>query len=132
MYCGVRRYATINRAVIRSLHLREAFIELAELPGAASVEITFAPTEPYLQFEAAGSGGSCVVDFPQGSESFISFNSTAPQAFRFHLSLLQQAVKALSVAEETFIRLNDQVMNIACACGIHLPCLAIFQACANA
>jgi hypothetical protein len=105
-----RRYPALNRALLKSAHLKEAFAELGDLPGAANIEVTMAPTYPYLRLAAAGSGGSCAVDFPQGSESFVTFDSTAPQTYRFHASLLQCAVKALPSAEETFLRLNDQGM----------------------
>ena len=57
----------------------------------------------------AGLFGLLLFSFYRCMQSFVSFNSSAPQVFRFHLSLLQQATKALAVAEETFIRLNDQV-----------------------
>ena len=104
------RYPIVNRALIRSLHLKDAFAELSDLPGAANINITFSPTEPYLRIGASGSGGSCYIDFPQASESFVSFAATATMHQKFHLSLLQLAVKALSVADETFVRLNDQVI----------------------
>jgi Repair protein Rad1/Rec1/Rad17 len=115
-YCRVccfgirRRYPALSRALLKSAHLKEAFAELGDLPGAANIEVTMAPAYPYFRLAAAGSGGSCAVDFPQGSESFISFESSSAQTYRFHASLLQCAVKALTSAEETFLRLNDQGM----------------------
>ena len=55
----------VNRVIIQSQHLREAFSELSDLPGAANVSITMAPAEPYFQLSAAGSVGTCTVSFPQ-------------------------------------------------------------------
>ncbi len=69
--CGVlvvaacRQYPCVNRCGLQSSIFKEAFVELSELPGAVTVSVTMSPTEPYLQLAAAGSMGSCTVEFPQ-------------------------------------------------------------------
>ena len=105
-----RQYPIVNRAVIQSDHLKEAFLEFNDLQGAATVSVLMTPSAPYFRLSAAGSMGSCTVDFPKGSESFVSFHCDATQECDYHLSLVQLAVRPLSNSQQTFIRINDQGM----------------------
>jgi len=139
---GIFRESPVpNKAWIRAEHLREAFAELADLPGASTVTIYMAPRAPHFRLSAVGeqcvvwcrvtclscmgdmtgrarralrghvlnpgNAGSCTVDFPKGSETFVTFDSTQEQLFHYHLSLLHFAVRGLAKAEETFIRINE-------------------------
>lgn len=105
-----RRSRILNKAWIRSEYLREAFIELSDLRGASTVTLYMAPHAPHLQLSASGNAGSCTVDFPMGSESFMSFDSEREQLFNYHLSLLQFAFRGLAKAEESFLRINEDGM----------------------
>lgn len=54
--------------------------------------------------------GTCEVEFPKGSESFLSFESEATQEFHYHLPLLQAAARVLPHAATTYLRLNESGM----------------------
>ena len=43
-----------NRAWLKSEHLREAFAELSDLPGASTVTVYMAPHQPHLRLSAVG------------------------------------------------------------------------------
>jgi hypothetical protein len=173
-----RRYPTVNRAAIVSSHLREAFAELQELPGAANITLTMSPSEPYFRLAASGAAGSCKVDFPQvrdalftrtflcchpslrstfrphpfapsgvvvpargssrvrlelcswlwyagasqGSESFVSFNSTAPQEFDYHLSLLQVRHSPTLCAQSLLITTTPVLVFLRVCCSWRSVC----------
>ena len=80
-------------------------------PGAASVNLMLSRDAPFFQLVAVGNNSRCEIEFPHGSESFSSFNCKVSSAhYTYQLSLLQNALKALSDSTQTFLRLNKDGM----------------------
>jgi hypothetical protein len=121
------------KAVVKSDALRDAFIELSELPGAAQVRLLMSRQAPHLVLSAKGDSSSCEIEFPQQAhtETFhsLSFplmdagaggsvfaqtqtpiNQSDRWAYHYHLGSLQQALKALPHAAETYLRMNTAGM----------------------
>ncbi|OWZ16663.1 hypothetical protein PHMEG_0009514 [Phytophthora megakarya] len=116
--------AVVARCIMQSEPLRDAFAELYDLPSAASVTIAMADADTRspddhsetkcLSLSATSDTGSCEIDFAPTSSAFIEF-SCAPSdegdyggccAATFHVAVLQQAFKALTHSNETFLRMN--------------------------
>jgi len=100
-----RAASSINKAIVLSDQLRDAFVELSDVQGAGAVRITVGPTAPMLRLSTDGDAGVCYIDF--GSEFFSSFEATSALDFSYRLNLLQRASKPLTEAEKTFLRLNS-------------------------
>lgn len=103
-----RNSAVLNKGVVKSELLREAFAELGELPGAATVNVLMSPTQPYFQLSADGQAASCRIDFPHGDESFSQLSCQKHMNCEYRLSLIQQSGKALAHSDKTFIRMNEE------------------------
>ncbi|GBG31537.1 Cell cycle checkpoint protein RAD1 [Hondaea fermentalgiana] len=101
-----RSAATVNRMVVKSAQLRDAFAELGELTGAATVAVLMSPKKPFFRLSADGQLASCSVDFPQGDESFSSMKCEEHMVRTYRASLLQLAGRALPFADKTFVRMN--------------------------
>eukprot|EP00941_MAST-03F_sp_MAST-3F-sp1_P000139 g139.t1 len=97
----------INKAIIKSQYLRDAFQELTDMAGAASVILRLSPTEPNFRMCAKGNVGSCYIDFPSSSESFVLFQSSRRQSLRYRLAFLQHAFRALQHSDQTYLRINE-------------------------
>jgi hypothetical protein len=97
----------VNKCMISSAVLREAFSVIDEMPDAAQVKLLLSPDKPFLRMHAAGQLLSCAVDFPRGDESLTNLRCKAPKEASYRLSLMQQACKALAVATRTSIRMNE-------------------------
>jgi hypothetical protein len=106
------RASDINsKAIVHSEQFRDAFMELAELPGASIVAVSMNSVHPMLRMSAEGDSGSCFIDF--GSDSFSLFQCTNPLLFTYKLSLLERASKPLAEAEKTFMRINgDGILSL--------------------
>lgn len=100
----------VNRCTVASDLLRDALTELLDLPGASTVGIALMPQAPFLRLSTLGQAGCCDIDFSNPEEAFTDF--VCPHNFRFdyRLGLLVQAVKPLSEAEKTRIRINADGM----------------------
>jgi len=96
----------VNKVLVESSQLRDAFVELSDLPAAATVSILMSPEKPYLRLTAHGQMASCVVDFPHGSESLLNMRNTKKMEHTYRVSLIQNAGRALGVATKTFLRMN--------------------------
>lgn len=101
-----RAAPTLNRAILLSEFLKDALAEITDMPGAGSVGIEMGPDAPNLRFTAEGAVGTCDVEFTRDSAAFVSFDSECPKKFLYRLALLQQASKALGVAQQTYLRMN--------------------------
>jgi cell cycle checkpoint protein len=97
----------LNKLIIKSDCLRDAFTELAETPGATSISVLISPTAPFFRLTADGSIGSCRIDFTKTSETFRHFQSDQEQEQRYKLTFLEMSLRGLSVAKETFLRMNE-------------------------
>ena len=101
----------IGEIIVLSESLRDAFSEIYSMPGAASVNLLLSQEAPFFQLVAVGNNGRCEIEFPNGSESFSSFTCKVPRIhFRYQLSLLQNALKALNDSTQTFLRINGEGM----------------------
>ncbi|POM75370.1 Rad1 domain containing hypothetical protein [Phytophthora palmivora] len=115
--------AVVARCIMQSEPLRDAFAELYDLPSAASVTIAMADPDSRspegrleakcLSLSATSETGSCEIDFAPTSSAFIEFSCASSEgdyggncAATFHVAVLQQALKALSHSNETFLRMN--------------------------
>jgi hypothetical protein len=106
-----RASSTINKAIILSAPLRDAFSDLAELPGASQMTVAMNPTEPELRLSAEGEHGVYFVDFKRSS--FDLFEVKSPVLFAYKLSLMERALKPLADSEKTFIRVNgDGILSL--------------------
>jgi cell cycle checkpoint protein len=105
-----RESNTVGEVIVLSDSLREAFSEIYNLPGAASVYLSLSPSAPYFQISAVGNAGRCDIEFPYGSESFSSFNCEVPKRSKYQLSLLQHALRALGDSHQTYVRMNEKGM----------------------
>lgn len=105
------------KVLIKSQVLRDAFMELAELPSAASVRLVMFPREdsnldresPSVGFRmsAAGETTLCEIDFLCSSGALVEFSCERESSATYHLGVIQSALKAVHVASESFIRMNE-------------------------
>ena len=102
-----RSSPVVNKAIIKSARLREAFAELSDVSGAATVALRMSPQDPAFRMEAVGALGSVFIDFAAQSDSFVVFESSAEQKMRYRLTFLQHAFRALPTASETYLRINE-------------------------
>lgn len=113
----------VGRCIIQSRPLRDAFLELYDLPSAASVTISMkhstskSSTAPVngLFLRAESNAGSCEIVFRERSDAFIEFkcNHLPGQSLAdssFHVAILQHAFKALNHATESFLRMTQNGM----------------------
>jgi cell cycle checkpoint protein len=100
----------VNKLILHSDRLRDAFLELSDLPGASNIKILVSPSAPYFRLSACGQFGVCEVDFAQGADSFSHFECPVQLCYEYRLTLLHQAAKPLADAEKTFLRMNSEGM----------------------
>ena len=121
-----RKRNVLNRAIIKSDRLRDAFMELADLPGASAVCLTMSPREPRFRMEARGSLFTLTIDLTPAAiasadkeskttqaghdGTFIDFISEATQMYRYRVSSLRHVFRALGVARETLVQINEDGM----------------------
>ena len=103
-----RNSRVVNKGIVKSDLLREAFFELGELPGAATVNVLMSPAAPFFQLSADGQATSCRIDFPHGDETFAQLTCEKTMNCEYSLGLLQQAGKALGFSDKTFLRMNNE------------------------
>jgi cell cycle checkpoint protein len=95
----------VNKAIMQSDKLHDAFTELTDLPGATTVTVTLSPR--ICSFSTVGDAGKCDIEF-KGKESFTLFDCPHTFQFQYRLSILAQSAKLLPDSEKTFIRMNSQ------------------------
>nr|CCA16416.1 conserved hypothetical protein [Albugo laibachii Nc14] len=113
----------VGRCIIQSRPLRDAFMELYDLPSAASVTISMQQSTSEssssiingLFLRAESRAGSCEIAFRERSDAFIELEckqlpgrSLADSSF--HVVILQHAFKALGHATESFLRMTQNGM----------------------
>lgn len=92
-----------NKVIVDADHLRDAFNELDW--SSPHVNVVLTPEPPYFRLSTSGPSGSCQIDYPK--EQFETFECEQTQSNNYKLSLIQPAVKALTVANKTQIRMNE-------------------------
>ncbi|KAF0698490.1 Aste57867_10913 [Aphanomyces stellatus] len=97
--------AVVGRVIIQSNALLEVANEFADLPLGAPVVVRMHP-ETAFQLRADAEGSSCEIDVDKASPALIEYEASAEIDATFQWALLQQGFQGLSVAAETFVRLN--------------------------
>ncbi|PRP85865.1 hypothetical protein PROFUN_06139 [Planoprotostelium fungivorum] len=98
-----RGHNIVNKVIMEAPFLKEAFDELDW--SSTNATITLSPND--FRLSTAGASGSCQVDYPHDSEVFESFECKSHQTNTYKLALLSPAIKALSIAQKTQMRLNE-------------------------
>jgi len=101
-----------SQIIVQSEHLKDAIVELTEVNGANLVQLTIQNNPKTMKMVSKGAIGTCEIEFPRTSDVFIKFECINSATWSYQLSLLSLGMKALSVAKETFIRINSH--GIAC------------------
>ena len=99
-----RTEKVIAKVIVEAEYLKEAFNELDW--SSPLITFTISNNAPYFRLTTSGPSGSCQVDYPKESEVFELFECEDDCIFSYKLSLLQPAVKALSSAQKTQLRIN--------------------------
>jgi cell cycle checkpoint protein len=86
-------------------YLKDAFNELDW--SSQLITFTLSPDAPHFRLSTSDTSASCQVDYPKESEVFESFECETTCSFSYKLSLLQPAVKALSLSHKTQLRINN-------------------------
>jgi len=98
----------VNKGIVQSERLRDAFLEVDDIAGASTVRISMGPSAPFFRLSCLGQASSCDVDF--ADSTFILYQCESEMSFEYRLPLLRLAVKPLADAEKTFIKINSQGM----------------------
>lgn len=98
----------VLRAILKSEVLKEAISDLSDLPGAGSVRVAVAPQEPHFHLTAGGVYGALEIFLPRSSEAFVHFDCSEARAWSYGLGALNQGMRALTVAKETYMRINEE------------------------
>lgn len=98
--------------IVKSEPLRDAVMELVEVVGAHSVEISVNEALNVLKFSTVGTVSACDIEFTKGNDLFVSFRCENPISFSYRLDALTLGMKALVVAKETYLRINKD--GVAC------------------
>ena len=98
-----------HKIILQSDWLRET---LAEFDWSGRlVTVTIAPGDPVLEITVDGAAGSMRMSLDKGhavvQESPSSSSNMEPLSFAFLIGMIQPAFKALSLAESTALRLNE-------------------------
>ena len=107
-----RSNSIVARAILKSDYLRDAIIEIADVPGATSVTVAASPDG--LAFAALGDSSECNVSLPHAGNSdvFVSLecNPREPHARNYPLHSVLSAMRGLEIGCETCISINARGM----------------------
>jgi hypothetical protein len=110
LFTSFRNSAEQCQIVMKSDLLREAMQELNDVIGATSVCMEVKSSSG-VTLSSEGALGACEVSFPKNSDAFVSFRCEGTGArWMYPLTSLLLGMKALSVASETYIRINETGM----------------------
>ena len=99
--------------LVQSVPLKDAVAELMEVPGASTVRFSVTAKNG-MRLSTFGSGDNiCEISFPKDSNVFIMYRCDKTVEWTFPLASLQLGMKALGVAKETYLRINEEgIMSI--------------------
>ena len=66
------------------------------------------PSAPYFQLSSSGNLGSLEIEFAKTSELFVFFDCESSCEWEYPLLSLLHGMRALAVAAETYVRINDK------------------------
>jgi hypothetical protein len=103
-----RNSAEQSQLIVKAEPLRDVITELGEVSGVKEVKIQVSKHPEMMKLTAKGNMGTCEIEFPRSSEVFVSFRADVGSSWTYSLPALELGMKALSVANETFIRFNAE------------------------
>ena len=98
----------VCNVIFRSEVLREELVEITDVLGASTVQVTLSRERQLCSFTSQGIHGSCTVEIPKSSSALISFECSASLSWRFAMSPITLSLRPLSIASESCLRLNAQ------------------------
>ena len=102
----------VARAIVKSDYLRDAVVELSDVPGAASATIGISPRG--MDLAAVGFSTECQVSLPHAGNDavFVSLDCDPPRlhARTYPLHSILSAFRGLEIASETCISINRRGM----------------------
>ena len=102
----------VARAIVKSDYLRDAVVELSDVPGAASATIGISPKG--IDLAAIGHSTECQVSLPHAGNDavFVSLECDPPKlhARTYPLHSVLSAFRGLEIASETCISINRRGM----------------------
>ena len=102
----------VARAIVKSDYLRDAVVELSDVPGAASATIGISPKG--IDLAAIGHSTECQVSLPHAGNNavFVSLECDPPKlhARTYPLHSVLSAFRGLEIASETCISINRRGM----------------------
>lgn len=110
------QHPVVAKLLIKTEALRDAFVELSELPQAAtiilSVQSSSCTSEETWCFRMAAKGEatSCEIDFAASSPAVVEVWTSETIEVSYHLATLQSALKAVHFASESYMRINAEGM----------------------
>lgn len=104
-----RNSAEQCQLIVKAEPLRDVITELGEVSGVKDIKVQVTNKHPeMMKLIAKGNMSSCEIEFPRASEVFVSFRAEVSLSWTYSLRALELGMKALSVANETFIRFNAE------------------------
>ena len=102
----------VARAIVKSDFLRDAIVELSDVPGASSATIGISPSG--MDLAAIGYSSECQVSLPHAGNAsvFVSLECDPPRvhARTYPLHSVLSAMRGLEIASETCISINRSGM----------------------
>ncbi|KAJ3293350.1 ssDNA endodeoxyribonuclease [Blyttiomyces sp. JEL0837] len=93
------------KIIMSSTWLKESLHELDST--AENIVIQVSPADPFLRISASGISGDAQMDYPKHEDVLESFFCLNPMKSMFRFSLIQPALKALSLSDKISLRLNQ-------------------------
>ncbi|KAJ3059911.1 ssDNA endodeoxyribonuclease [Quaeritorhiza haematococci] len=101
-----REHGLVNRVIMRSEWLKDAF---GELDGTSEkVSLLVSPNAPHFRLSASGLTGDSQMDYPKDSDVLESFSCTRKMTAGYRFSHLQPSLKALGMSNKVSIRMNER------------------------
>ncbi|KAG2224993.1 hypothetical protein INT45_000114 [Circinella minor] len=100
-----------QRAIMKSSWLKEAMSDLDK--SCEKINMTFSPTDPCFSLTGEGNNGTFEMEYPEHSESFISFHCNEEATYSYHFSHIVYCNKALDQSDEVSLRVSrDGVLSM--------------------
>ncbi|EGD73030.1 hypothetical protein PTSG_04741 [Salpingoeca rosetta] len=102
----MRTAAIPTNVIMKSDWLAEVFSELDTT--STVIEFYVAPTAPHFRLSTFGTAGTSQIDCPKTSDKVESFQCDKPLKFNYKLKLLKPSEKALALASQVSVRINEE------------------------